>query len=77
MAKTLSTSERERCAKPMRALDALCGVGGHFPPQVPSEFSHLLTPEALWGMYVEDREAPVAELPARAMESEMLPGNSG
>jgi len=28
------------------------------PPQVPNEHGHLLTTEALWGMYIEDGEPP-------------------
>ncbi len=30
------------------------------PPQVPNEYGHMLTTEALWGMYVEDGEPPSA-----------------
>ena len=28
------------------------------PQQIPNEFGHLLTPKALWSMYVEDGETP-------------------
>lgn len=28
------------------------------PPQIPNEFGHLLTPDALWSLYVEDGEPP-------------------
>ena len=27
-----------------------------FPPHIPNEFGHLLTPEAVWAMYIEDGE---------------------
>ena len=41
-------------------------VAREMPPQEPNPYAHLLTTEALWGLYVEDGEPPndVAERPA-------------
>lgn len=32
------------------------------PPQEPNPYAHLLTTEALWGLYVEDGEPPNVEV---------------
>ena len=64
-----------RCVR-MADMDALCALlpeGVHWgdpltpellrtllPKQIPNEFGHLLTPQALWGLYVEDSEPPNA-----------------
>lgn len=39
------------------------------PQQVPNEHGHMLTTQALWGMYVEDIEPPNAELTSQQRES--------
>ena len=43
---------------PKLLRELLIGAWSNFPPQIPNEFGHMLTPEALWGMYVEDGKTP-------------------
>jgi hypothetical protein len=42
----------------LRALNVARYACSQMPPQKPNEFAHLLTPAALWDMYVEDNEPP-------------------
>lgn len=37
---------------------AVCMKHTAMPVQIPNEFGHLMTTDALWGMYVEDTEPP-------------------
>ena len=48
--------ECARCRR-MADIDALCDL---LPPQISNDFGHLLTPEALWGLYVDDGKPPNA-----------------
>ena len=41
-------------ANQLQAMDA--GIRALLPPQIPNEFGHLLKPQVLWGLYVEDGE---------------------
>jgi hypothetical protein len=56
-----SASSRRRMpnvANKLRALNVARLESRNMPPQVPNEHGHLLTTQALWGMYVEDHEPP-------------------
>jgi len=57
----LHRARPRKCVPPLKTPNAEAKCCAVLPPQVPNEHGHLLTTQALWGMYVEDHEPPNAE----------------